>query len=176
MILINSELRRIIMAKKIKYERTCTVCGNHYIFCTRGCGESNVGPELWHDAYDRLLCKELFNITCGYLNNWLAPEVEAARLKEFDSELTDEYLAKIPQWMQDAVKELRKLDTQNAAAINAVLKDEPVKEVKVEEVKEEKIEEVKSEETKSEEKPVEKTANKTPKPKYNNYKAKKSEN
>lgn len=122
------------MAKN-NYKRICTICGREYEYCTRGCKKfSNMEP--WHDAYDVKNCKELYNVTAGYINHWLEPEVEAARLQKLDLSYKD----MLPKWMQDAIKELQGIDTTNANAINQALEVEiePKHEVPVEEQDEKK--------------------------------------
>lgn len=131
--------------KKDKYLRHCSICGTEYRYCSRGCGEF-AHLEPWHDAYDQLNCKELYNVCAGYVNGWLAPEVEAARLAKLDLS----YIDKLPQWMKDAIKAMQSIDTTNAAAINEALSGDVKEEVT--EVKETVVEK------KPEEKPIEEPA------------------
>jgi len=93
--------------------------------------------ERWHDAYCSKNCKDLYNVLAGFLNNWLSPEVEAARLSELDLSYQD----KLQPWMQDAIKQLQKVDTSSAKAINAALKEDVIDDIKSENNVNEKIKE-----------------------------------
>lgn len=114
------------MAKK-KFERQCTICSSTYQYCPN-CSDFDRLPR-WMDAYCSERCKEIYNIAAGFLNHWLEPEIEAARLSELT--LDKEYIEKLPDWMKDAINQLHQIDTTNAKAIMSVLKDE-VPEVKSE--------------------------------------------
>ena len=124
------------MAKK-KFERQCTICSSTYQYCPN-CSDFDRLPR-WMDAYCSERCKEIYNITAGFLNHWLEPEIEAARLSELT--LDKEYIEKLPDWMKDAINQLQQVDTTNAKAIMSALKDE-LPEVKpaAEEVKNEEPE------------------------------------
>lgn len=125
------------MAKKnSRFDKYCTICGKHYEYCPTCSRFKNM--ERWHDAYCSSNCKELYNVLAGFLNNWLPPEVEAARLQKLDLS----YKNKLPQWMQVAIKNLQKVDTSNAAAINEAM-NKPVEEKPAEEkhMKEKPVEE-----------------------------------
>lgn len=160
------------MAKKNRFDKYCTICGKHYEYCSTCSRFKNM--ERWHDAYCSSNCKELYNVLAGFLNNWLPPEVEAARLQKLDLS----YKNKLPQWMQVAIKNLQKVDTSNAAAINeAMNKDKvseptpavsspvassPVEPAQAPESKPEPKQELKQEETKAaDEKPEAKTSGAT---------------
>lgn len=124
------------MAKK-KFERQCTICSSTYQYCPN-CSDFDRLPR-WMDAYCSERCKEIYNIVAGYLNHWLEPEVEAARLSEL--ELDDEYIGKLSDTMKDAIAQLRQINTTNAKAIMSVLKDEaPEVKPAAEEVKNEEPE------------------------------------
>lgn len=124
------------MAKK-KFERQCTICSSTYQYCPN-CSDFDRLPR-WMDAYCSERCKEIYNIVAGYLNHWLEPEVEAARLSEL--ELDDEYIGKLSDTMKDAIVQLRQINTTNAKAIMSVLKDEaPEVKPAAEEVKNEEPE------------------------------------
>ena len=107
------------MAKK-KFERQCTICSSSYQYCPN-CSDFDRSPR-WMNTFCSERCKTLYNITAGFINHWLEPEVEAARLSEltFDKE----YVEKLPDWMKDAIAELQRIDTTNAKAITSALKDE----------------------------------------------------
>lgn len=107
------------MAKK-KFERSCSICSTKYQFCPN-CSDFDKLPR-WMDAYCSERCKEIYNITAGFLNHWLEPEIEAARLSELT--LDKEYIEKLPDWMKDAINQLQQVDTTNAKAIMSALKDE----------------------------------------------------
>ena len=137
------------MAKK-KFERSCSVCGKKYEYCPN-CSDFDHLPR-WMDAYCSETCKDLYNITAGFINKWLEPEVEAARLTKVDLS----YMDKLPAWMKTAIKEIQKVDTQNASAINEALEDKKEVENKVEEKEEvEKKEEVKPQQNKQQNAKVE---------------------
>ena len=107
----------MIMARsKTRFDKICTVCGKHYEYCHTCSRFSHM--ERWHDAYCSYNCKELYNITAGFINGWQTPEVEAARLAKLDLSYKD----KLPQWMQDTIKDIKKVDTSAAEAINDALK------------------------------------------------------
>ena len=111
------------MAKQKRWDRVCTICGKEYEYCPT-CSKFN-HMERWHDAYCSFTCKELYNVCAGYVNGWLAPEVEAARLAKLDLS----YIDKLPQWMKDAIKAMQSIDTTNAAAINEALSGDTKEEV-----------------------------------------------
>lgn len=113
------------MAKKEKHQRICTMCKKTYIYCNRGC-EQSIGMEPWHDAYCSENCKDLYNICAGYVNHWMEPDIEAARLAKMDLS----YVDKLPEWMRNAIHELQKIDVKYADAINTVL-EEKVEELKI---------------------------------------------
>ena len=101
-----------------RFEKICTCCNKVYEYCST-CSDFD-HMERWHDAYCSKNCKELYNVLAGFLNNWLTPEVEAARLSELDLS----YKNKLQPWMQDAINRLQKVDTSAAKAINAALKED----------------------------------------------------
>jgi len=107
------------MAKK-KFERQCTICSSTYQYCPN-CSDFDRLPR-WMDAYCSERCKEIYNITAGFLNHWLKPEIEAARLSELT--LDKEYVEKLPDWVKDAINQLQQIDTTNAKAIMSALKNE----------------------------------------------------
>lgn len=107
------------MAKK-KFERSCSVCSSTYQYCPN-CSDFDRLPR-WMDAYCSERCKEIYNIVAGYLNHWLEPEVEAARLSEL--ELDEEYIGKLSDMTKDAIAQLQQINTANAMAIISALKDE----------------------------------------------------
>lgn len=109
------------MGKK-KFERTCTVCSDKYLFCPN-CSEFDRLPR-WMDAYCSENCKDLYNITAGWLNNWLDKDVEIARLKKADlSKLKD-----FPKWMQDTISEMQAYVPEVSADVIAevLFEDKPV--------------------------------------------------
>ena len=121
------------MAKGAKFKRICTICGREYEYCTRGCNKFS-HMEPWHDAYDVENCKDLYNVTAGYINHWLDPDIEVARLQKLDLSYKD----KLPKWMQDAINEMQKKEVHNAAAINQALDEKKEEAVEVEKI--EKVE------------------------------------
>ena len=107
------------MAKKIsRFDRTCTICGKKYEYCAT-CSKFSHLPR-WMDAYCSENCKDLYNITAGWANNWLDKDVEIARLEKCDLTNIDKY----PQWMRDIIKEMQSYKPQvSAEAIEQVLFD-----------------------------------------------------
>lgn len=89
---------------KTRADRNCTVCGDHYLYCR--CAEY-AHLEPWHDAYCSANCKDLYNITAGWINGWLDKEVELGRLNAADLSKVDRF----PQWMQDTIKEMKEYKT-----------------------------------------------------------------
>lgn len=120
---------------KKRFEKTCSCCNKIYQYCST-CSDFD-HMERWHDAYCSKNCKDLYNVLAGFLNNWLSPEVEAARLSELDLSYQD----KLQPWMQDAIKQLQKVDTSSAKAINAALKEDVIDDIKSENNVNEKIKE-----------------------------------
>ena len=118
------------MAKR-KFDRACTVCGKHYEYCPTCSRFAHM--ERWHDAYCSQNCKDLYNVTAGYINHWLDPEVEAVRLKELDISYKD----KLPHWMQNAIAEMNKIKFIDSDATAQESTEEDVK-VDVEEAPPEK--------------------------------------
>lgn len=114
------------MAKKIsRFDRTCTICGKKYEYCAT-CSKFSHLPR-WMDAYCSENCKDLYNITAGWANNWLDKDVEIARLEKCDLTNIDKY----PQWMRDIIKEMQSYKPQvSAEAIEQVLFDVDVKDEK----------------------------------------------
>lgn len=103
-----------------KYARNCSCCKKITYYCPRGCAEFK-HIEPWHDAYCSLNCKDLYNICAGFVNGWLTPEQEAERLKDMDLS----YEKDLSDWMQDAIKEMKKLwttDKEDAKIDNKVVK------------------------------------------------------
>ena len=123
---------------KTRADRYCTVCGDHYLYCR--CQEYD-GMEPWHDAYCSDNCKNLYNITAGWLNNWLDKEVEIARLENCDISKID----KFPQWMQDVIKEMKEYNKKNDIPVDAInqvmgkneVEEKPVKKINPKKVREE---------------------------------------
>ena len=107
------------MAKKIsRFDRTCTICGKKYEYCAT-CSKFSHLPR-WMDAYCSENCKDLYNITAGWANNWLDKDVEIARLEKCDLTNIDKY----PQWMRDIIKEMQSYKPQiSAETIEQVLFD-----------------------------------------------------
>lgn len=108
------------MAKqaKTRADRVCSICQIEYKYCD--CAEYQ-HLERWHDAYCSLNCHDLYNITAGWVNNWLDKEVELARLEKSDLSRFEYF----PEWMQDVIKEMQGYKREvSAEAINAVLGDE----------------------------------------------------
>lgn len=100
---------------KTRADRYCTVCGDHYLYCR--CQEyANMEP--WHDAYCSANCKDLYNITAGYLNEWLDKEVEIARLESADISKIDQF----PQWMQDTIKEMKNYKKKEQVPTDVIAK------------------------------------------------------
>ncbi len=91
------------MAKEKRFDKYCTVCGKYYEYCPTCSRFAHM--ERWHDAYCSANCKELYNVTAGFLNNWQEPEVEAERLKKLDLSYKD----KLPAWMQVAIREIQRI-------------------------------------------------------------------
>lgn len=85
---------------KNRAERICSVCKAKYLYCN--CQEYQ-HMERWHDAYCTENCKNLYNITAGWINGWLDKEVELSRLSKSDLSRIDQF----PQWMQDTIKEMQ---------------------------------------------------------------------
>ena len=93
---------------KTRADRYCTVCGDHYLYCR--CQE--------YDAYCSANCKDLYNITAGYLNEWLDKEVEIARLESADISKIDQF----PQWMQDTIKEMKNYKKKEQVPTDVIAK------------------------------------------------------
>lgn len=98
---------------KTRADRYCTICGEHYLYCR--CQEYD-HMEPWHDAYCSANCKDLYNITAGYLNGWMEKEVEIARLEKADLSKIE----KFPQWMQDTIKEMQNYKNESAVPVDAI--------------------------------------------------------
>ena len=107
--------------------------------------------ERWHDAYCCANCKDLYNVTAGFINHWHEPEVEATRLQKLDLS----YKNKLPAWMQAEIKDIQsvKLNSFNETVIEKAV-TEPTTEVVFEKVKEEVKEDKKVEKAETEEKNV----------------------
>lgn len=103
---------------KSKYDRSCSVCGKIYEYCPN-CDKYK-HMERWHDAYCSANCKDLYNVTAGYINGWLGKEVEAAKLAELDLS----YVDNLPQWMKDAIAQLQNVDPADVKAVSQVLAEE----------------------------------------------------
>lgn len=86
---------------KSKFDRTCSVCGTHYEYCGV-CSQYQHLPR-WMDAYCSENCKDLYNITAGWINGWLDKEVELARLNKSDLSKKDQF----PKWMRDTIKQMK---------------------------------------------------------------------
>jgi len=99
------------MSKHTRFDKYCSVCGTHYLYCGQ-CKDYELLPK-WMDSYDSENCKDLYNVCAGFVNKWLSDEQEIARLKSLDLS----YVDKLPQWMQDAIKEMQKIDEQSAAKL-----------------------------------------------------------
>lgn len=151
-----------------KFSRICTVCGKEYEYCPN-CSKYD-HMERWHDAYCSANCKKLYSVCAGYINEWLPKEVEAARLQELDLS----YVEKLPQWMQETIAAMKKVDTANAPAINDAL----AVDMKADEKTDEKVAEVVEAETDhidinavfEAKKDVTPEATKADEKKYNDYK------
>ena len=89
------------MAKNRRFERICTICGKQYEYCPT-CSKYDHLPR-WMDAYCSENCKDLYNITAGWVNGWLDKDVEMVRLGKMD--LSN--LNKFPKWMQETIKEIK---------------------------------------------------------------------
>lgn len=111
------------------------------------------------DAYCSERCKEIYNICAGFVNHWLDPEVEAARLANL--ELDDNYIKKLAPEYQNIIKEIQRIDTKNSVAIMQALADS------AEDKKEEKVEENKNESEKPTQTYHQKIQYKNSKPKNN---------
>ncbi len=98
---------------KTRADRYCTVCGDHYLYCR--CQEYE-NMEPWHDAYCSENCKNLYNITAGWINNWLDKEVEITRLEKSDVSK----IKKFPQWMQDVIKEMKDYNSENNIPVDVI--------------------------------------------------------
>ena len=150
------------MAKKGKFDRACSMCQTHYQYCSK-CSDFDHLPR-WMDAYCSERCKEIYNICAGFVNHWLDPEVEAARLANL--ELDDNYIKKLAPEYQNIIKEIQRIDTKNSVAIMQALTDS-TEEKKVEDKKEEKVEKNKDESEKSTQTYHQKIQYKNSKPKNN---------
>ena len=126
------------MAKEGRFDRFCTVCGKHYEYCPTCSRFSHM--ERWHDAYCSANCKDLYNVTAGFINHWQEPEVEAARLQKLDLSYKD----KVPAWMQAAIRDIQRVELNNddKKVVDKVEAEKAVEEPVVEEVKENKEAEV----------------------------------
>ena len=122
------------MAKEGRFDRYCTVCGKHYEYCPTCSRFSHM--ERWHDAYCCANCKDLYNVTAGFINHWQEPEVEAVRLQKLDLS----YKNKLPAWMQATIKDIQRVELNNAdkAVVEESVVEVVTEEPKVEEIKEEK--------------------------------------
>jgi len=121
---LNLLKEEIKLAKSNSTERSCSICNKKYHYCNRGCKDYSHLPR-WMDAYCSETCKEVYNICAGFVNNWLEPEVEAARLAELH--LDDEYINKLSDDMKSIIRKIQKIDTKNSAAIMQVLKEDDTK-------------------------------------------------
>jgi len=65
-----------------KKNKTCIACGEKYTFCT-GCSEFDHLPR-WMALYHNANCKELFDITTGYLCGELTKEQAKERYEKCD--------------------------------------------------------------------------------------------
>lgn len=164
------------MAKSNSTERSCSICNKKYHYCNRGCKDYSHLPR-WMDAYCSETCKEVYNICAGFVNNWLDPEVEAARLEELH--LDNEYINKLSDDMKTIIRKIQKIDTKNSAAIMQALNDKPADDATDKKANNEaKSEDTKPEEKKSEEtklaeenkKDDNKKQHNHPKIQYKNYK------
>ena len=153
------------------YDRTCTICGDHYEFCVQRCREfANLPP--WMNAYCSETCKDLYDVCAAFTYGWKDPQITAAKLTTIDYK---DKFDKLSDWMKEAIRKMEAMDTTNAAAINAALADEPKKEeTKPEPEKEEnKTDDVpKKEEVHTEQKSEKKDFKKINP--YKNYTAKKN--
>lgn len=122
------------MAKEGRFDRFCTVCGKHYEYCPTCSRFSHM--ERWHDAYCSANCKDLYNVTAGFINHWQEPEVEAARLQKLDLSYKD----KVPAWMQAAIRDIQRVELNNddKKVVDKVEAETATEEPVVEEVKENK--------------------------------------
>lgn len=111
---------------KTRYDKNCSVCNKYYLYCGN-CSDYD-HMERWHDAYCSYDCKELYNITAGFLNGWKTPQEEAERLKKINiperSNLSD--------WMNDAIDQLEAIGKVD---FDSEKKPEAKEEVKKEEAK-----------------------------------------
>lgn len=89
------------MAKEGRFDRFCTICGKHYEYCPT-CSRFD-HMERWHDAYCSEDCKNLYNITAGWVNGWKDKDIEIERLKNIDLSRYEYY----PQWLKNVIKEMK---------------------------------------------------------------------
>ncbi len=102
---------------KNKYDRTCSICGDHYDYCSRNCQEYAHLPK-WMNTYCSKTCMDLYDICAGYTFDWFDKKVMAAKLMTVNYK--DKY-EKLPEWMKKAISEMEKFDNSNAAAINEAI-------------------------------------------------------
>lgn len=119
------------MAKR-KFERTCSCCQTKYSYCPN-CSEFDKLPR-WMDAYCSENCRELYNITAGWINDWLDKDEEIARLEKADLSRID----KFPEWMQKVISEMKNYKPQvsvdvhlNVLSENDVPENKATAEVKI---------------------------------------------
>lgn len=114
------------------------MCGREYKYCN--CVEYS-HMEPWHDAYCSANCKDLYNITAGWVNDWLDKDVEIARLEKMDLS----YIDKLPEWMQKTIKEMQEykpevpVETLIEVLDKDISKDDDTSEIKDEDVKSDQV-------------------------------------
>ena len=122
------------MANGRKFKRICTICHKEYEYCPT-CSKYSHLPR-WMDAYCSENCKDLYNITAGWINGWLDKDVEIARLSKMD--LTNK--KQFPKWMQDVIGEMENYKPEiPAETIEKVINIEKENTKKVEEKEENKV-------------------------------------
>lgn len=132
------------MSKK-RFEKICSICKQEYKYCSQ-CSDFDHLPR-WMDAYCSQNCKDLYNITAGWLNGWKDKDIEIERLKNIDLSRSEYY----PQWLKNVIKEMKSYEqskevdkkeelpdesnmTENTVVVESVNVD--VEPIKVEEKKE----------------------------------------
>ena len=140
------------MSKK-RFEKICSICKQEYKYCSQ-CSDFDHLPR-WMDAYCSQNCKDLYNITAGWLNGWKDKDIEIERLDKIDLSKFDNY----PQWLKDVIKDMQlykenkadKTEVNHISSVDDANVVEPVK-TDIDMVGAEKKVEVKNEGHKTEKK------------------------
>ena len=97
--------------------KTCITCGENYTFCT-GCSEFDHLPR-WMAMYHNENCKELFDITTGYLCGHISADEAKDRYEKCDLS----YKEKLRDKIQKSIDELlvvNEVATEYCEELNAI--------------------------------------------------------